>query len=362
MQGKVSAGNLVFSGVLLVLVLALMLVTGSNPIGFSRNAVTRAWKPERALELPGRMARAGENAIFHHEGSRLRKINEAGEVFWEKSLEGVKLLWMGPQGAVIAAGRGLEMWDPAGGKAFEKGDFLEEPEVLSFRGDFLLVAGKKQGKEYAALLNSRGTVLWIVPLEGSAISGEPLPSGYYTVLNILDEEVSGRAVMINSSGSVLWEFPVPSLFLALRPAAGGIAAIAEDRILRLDFEGRTVWEKRLEGAVYRGDIGDDGYIAAVIREADGKLSGRTGLKILNLDPEGRPVWSYRLDDIPLFVKKSGDFTYIAGNEKMLILSREGLLKSTVELKGALEIDVIDPSRIIVNFDGKSSLLKISAGR
>ena len=87
----------------------------------------------------------------------------------------------------------------------------------------------------------------------------------------------------------------------------------------------------------RGDIGDDGFTVVVVCEKTGNLSQDSNLKILMLSSKGKLIWSYSLNRAVNIVKKSEDFVYVADDFGILILSREGLLVSKVDLKGVNEL-------------------------
>ena len=78
-----------------------------------------------------------------------------------------------------------------------------------------------------------------------------------------------------------------------------------------------------------------------------------------LSSKGKLIWSYSLNRAVNIVKKSEDFVYVADDFGILILSREGLLVSKVDLKGVNELVLAEPESIIAVQSGSSCLFKIS---
>ena len=65
---------------------------------------------------------------------------------------------------------------------------------------------------------------------------------------------------------------------------------------------KALYEYPFEGEILRGDIGDDGFAAVVVREKTGNLSQDSGLKILMLSSKGKLIWSYSLNRAVNIVK------------------------------------------------------------
>lgn len=359
---KIPANSMMFSGILLVLVIVLMIIMDSNPIGLSKNALSKTQKTREILRLPGKMSWAGDDGFFNFDRGVLKRLDGGGKVFWEKRLEGKELLWIGPGGFTVNRDSTLEMWNAAGELEFRKDNFFENPAVLSFEGDFLLLAGKLKDRDYAALLNKKGTVLWLIPVDGRIISGRSSKSGSYTVLNLMDENLSGKMVLVNSEGLILWQIDRTVMILLSGIMPDGVEAVAEDRVFKADFEGRIIREQIFQDAIFRADIGQDGYMVVAVKQREAKLTSGQRPKIIMLDPECRVKWSYVLERQPLCIKKYMEFVYIVYDDEILVLSREGLLTSSIKSGNIKDIDVVDISRLIINHNDGSSLIAISGRR
>ena len=136
-----------FCGVLLILFLVLALVSNTNPIGFSKNALSRRERPGKILEYQGRLAWAGGNNYYNYNRGNLTKLQSTGNVLWKIVLDG-DLLWMGPEGVVNKWGNSLYLFDETGKPIFEKSDFFEHVRVLCFQQNYLLLSVKNQGAGY----------------------------------------------------------------------------------------------------------------------------------------------------------------------------------------------------------------------
>ena len=69
-----------------------------------------------------------------------------------------------------------------------------------------------------------------------------------------------------------------------------------------------------------------------------------------------------LDEKPEDIQRIEDFIYILDESGILILTRQGLLKSKINIKGIKQFKVVDSSHIIVFQNKKSCLLEILEGR
>lgn len=350
-----------FSGLLLVLVLVIALINGSNPIGFSKNALFRAKAPETILEVPGELAWAGGDTYYNYDKGNLKKIRQNGEVIWDTVLKD-KLLWMGPEGLVYSKDDTFFVLDTNGEPVYEKSNFLNDPRILCVQKQYLLLSGKSEDVEYAMLLNKSGDIVWQVPLHGSIISGSIHPKGIYAALNIIDDKATFRIAIVNFIGEILWEETFSDSVYQVKTVDGGIGAILADKALLADTKGRHLWEYCFKGQVLRGDIGDDGFITAVIKEVASYLSQEVHLKIMTLTPNGNIVCSYSLDDTPNFVRKSDDFLYLVDDYGIMILSKEGLLVSNIVLRNVTKLVPAEPNHIIAVQHNKSSLIQNSHGR
>ncbi|HHV17292.1 MAG TPA: hypothetical protein GXZ27_00285 [Thermoanaerobacterales bacterium] len=361
MSRRLSPKTSFLSGLILVLMLALTLVNNTNPIGFSKNALFRVKTPEIILEAPGRLAWAGEDTYYNYSKGNLKKIQQSGRAIWNDTPEG-QLLWMGPEGVIISQGNTICMLDGNGELNFEKADFFEKPRILCVQKQYLLLTGRNQGYEFAVLLNESGDVVWQLPFKGSLISGSVHSKGIYTALNLVDEKVVSRMVVVGSTGEILWNETPSTLVYQVKVVDEGIGAIVSDRAFLMDYKGRLLWEYPFEGHVIRGDIGDDGFITVVVTEKIGQLSQYPRPKVIMLSSHGNLVCSYSLDNLPNLVNKSKDFIYIVDDYGVMVLSQEGLLVSSIKLKGIKELVPAESNHIIALQEDKSSLLGDPGGR
>jgi outer membrane protein assembly factor BamB len=364
LKGKMPTGSLLLGGVLLLLIISFMFITNTYPIGLSKNALSRVQSSGFEFEITGDIAWDGESGLYQY-GSRntLKKFDFKGKPLWEKNLEGRQLVWMGQGGFLTYRAKSVEMWDSDGKLLFEKTDFMELPLVLSAEGDFLLISGKIEQRDCTALLSKKGSLMWVLAWEGSVVSGFNTGSGLYSILNLVDKDICGRMVLVDSLGKIVWDKRLPNLLLCTRATGEGIAAIAEDRAFLLDFTGNVIWEHFFEQkGVYRADICGNGYASVVVEQRKSVLSNKDRLEIMMFSPEGQVMWSYMLKIPPRFVKIAGDFVYIADDEGITVLSKQGLLEYSAKQKGVRGIEVVDSSRIIVKRGVNSGLLEISGGR
>lgn len=361
-MGKNSLGTAALCGIALLLIIGFLLLDDNTPIALSKNVLFKVRRPEQFLELPGKVTWAEDGAFYNLHKGILRKLDIGKETLWERPLAEDELLWMGPSGILTASGNTVKMWDKDNNVVFEKADFLDDIRVLSVEKNYWLLSGKISGKDHVILINTAGTVLWYTPISGKLISANVHSSGVYVVLNLIDEKLSGNIVLIGSGGAVLWEKEYPVILFQVKVLKSGIVAIAEDRVFLIDYEGKPVWEYAFSGPVIRGDIGDDGYTVALVRESTGKLNAKDELKILMLSREGKDMWTYGLDSDVDQVKKGKDFVYIVDGTGILVLSREGLLTSKVDFKGVRCIEEIPSGDVIAVGENESSLIKLSDGR
>lgn len=361
MGRKFPAKPAFFSGLLLLIMLALTVAINTNPIGFSKNALFRVKTPEIILEVPGRLAWAGENTYYNYYKGNLKKIQQNGKAIWNTALDG-QLLWMGPDGVINSQGNSIRMSDENGEPIFEKSDFVDEPRVLCVEKQYLLLSGKLKGAEYAILLNEYGNIIWQVPMEGSLISGSVHPKGIYAALNLIDDETMSRMVIVGLAGEILWNQPSSDLVYQVKAVNEGVGAIAAGRAFLMNDKGRPLWEYGFSGQVLRGDIGDDGFITVVVKEKTGHLSQDARPMLIMLSCDGNIVCSYSLDASPNLINKSKDYIYLADDYGIMVLSQEGLLVSNIKLKGIKELVLADSDHIIAVQEDKSSLLKNSGGR
>lgn len=362
MSRKNPADKMVFSGILLVMVLGMMIIMDSTPIDLSKNALSKTQEIREVLSLPGKMAWAGDDGFFNFDRGIIRKLDGGGRVIWEKGLEGDDLLWMGPGGFVVHRDNSLELWNEAGELNFKKDNFLEEPAVLSFEGDFLLMGGKIKGMEYASVLNKKGVVLWLIPAEGRIISGRAAKTGSHAVLITMDDTLKSKMVLVNAEGDVLWKKDWPVMILLAGITPDGVVAVAEDRAIKTSFDGGTLRERMFEDAIFRADIGQDGYMLVAVRKKEAKLAFGQRPEIIMLDPECRVKWSYVLEKQPQFIKLHGEFAYVVCDDEVLVLSREGLLTSSIKAGNIKGVNVVDTYRLLINHDDASSLIAISGRR
>ncbi|MDI3480834.1 MAG: hypothetical protein PWQ97_489 [Tepidanaerobacteraceae bacterium] len=361
MKREIPAGYTMVGGILLALVILMMIVTQPNLINLSKNTIFRTQKIREIFRLSGILARTDDGGFLNYYDNLIRRVDDSGRIVWQKDLAQKELLWMGSKGFITVGGGALTMWSAAGEQVFQKDIFIENPEILCMEGDYILFSGKLQGKPYAALMNTRGALIWQIPIAGRAISGRTSTSGSYTVLNVLEEDLSSKLVFINSAGHLLWEIKQPVMTLCMEFVPGGVEAVAEDRVFKVDFQGSVVSKHVFENTVLRADVGKDGYIAAVVNQKQTKLASEQQANVIMLDPECCIKWSYAVDIPPVNIKKAGEFVHIIYGDKILALSREGILAYDLYCANAKGIEPVDDSRIIIKRDEDSSLMEIYGG-
>ena len=129
---------------------------------------------------------------------------------------------------VLSEGSYIEIRDKDGQNVLGRQDILENMRVLDVSKRFLLIAGEKAGKEYAALLGKQGEVLWLKMQDGKIISGNTTNTGMFTAIAVLDEDICGKIVMVNSKGEVAWSLTKEYLPLFVRVLDDNIIAISEN--------------------------------------------------------------------------------------------------------------------------------------
>ncbi|MGI6486417.1 MAG: hypothetical protein ACOX15_08990 [Tepidanaerobacteraceae bacterium] len=361
MKGKTPTRGLSLGGVFLLLLIVYLLVTKTYPIDFSQNALSKVQNPVFESEIIGDMSWDGGDGLYLLDSTEeIQSVDFSGNVLWRKNLDGRHLVWMGPGGFLTYRENRMELWDRDGNLLLEKSKFIETPQVLSAEGDFLLISGKIEQKDCTALLSKDGSVIWILAWDGRVVSGSNMGSGMYTVLNLIEEDVTGRMVLIDSLGQVALEKKYPDLVLCCKVVNQGITAITEENVFTIDFFGNEKWSLSLEQKdIYRADIGKSGCIALVVTHKASALSDKDRFEILMLSPEGQTLWSYILEDSPRFVTIEGDFVYIIDDNGMTVLSKQGLLQCNVRQKGISRIEVIDSKRLIIKYGVNSGLLNLS---
>jgi hypothetical protein len=364
LKGKIPTGSLLPGGVLLLLIISFMLITDTNLISFSNNTLSRVHSPILDLEITGDTAWDGDKGFFQYDSEKiLKKVDYKGKVLWGKKLEDTQMVWMGQGGFLTNKANSVELWDSNGKLLFEKTDLMLLPRVLSAEGGFLLISGEIDNRDCTALLSKKGSIVWALAWEDDIVSGSSLESGFYTVLNLVDKDIRGRMVLINSLGEIVWNKKYPNLLLCTRVTGGGIGSIFEDKVLFMDFTGKVLWEHFFEQyKIYRADICAEGYTALVVVHQKSVLSNKDRMEIIMLSPKGQMLWSYILESPPRFVKIAKDFVYIADDDGITVLSKQGNLEYIVRQKGVTGIEVVDSSRIIVKLGFKTGILGISSGR
>ncbi len=364
MKGKMPGGSLLLGGVLILILISFMFITDTYPIGLSKNIFSRVQSSELDFETTGDIAWDGDSGLYQHGTQNvLKKYDFKGKPLWEKNLEGRRLVWMGQGGFLTYKAKLLELWDQDGNLLFEKNDFVKPPSVLSAEGDFLLISGKIDQRDCTALLSKKGSLMWLLAWGDNVVSGSNAESGLYAVLNLVDKDICGRILLVDSLGKIVWDKRLPNLLLCTRVTDEGVAAIAEDKVFLFDFAGNVIWEHLFEQkGVYRADICDNGYAAVVVEHRKSQLSNKDRLEIMMFSPKGEVMWSYMLKIPPRFVKIAGDFVYIADDEGVTVLSKQGLPEYSVKRKGVRDIEVVDSSRIILKHGVNSGLMQISSGR
>lgn len=360
MRGKSALRPSILCGILLLLVLAVTFVLNDNPIGFSKNALFQTKTPDPILQVQGKLAWAGGDFYYNYHKGNLKKISQRGKVLWDLKLNG-KLLWMGPEGIIVQEDNLLSFLDDGGHEMFQKSDLSDVIRILCVRDKYLLLSGQFHGKDHGILLTDSGNTMWQLPLEGSIISGSVHPKGLYGVFNIIDENVKSKLVVIGATGQILIDNTYSEPLYQVEATPEGIGLIAGDRAIFMDYKGQLLWEHKFNGEVLRGDIGSDGFTTVVVKEKMGNLSQDVHYELIMLSRSGKKVCSYSLDTDVNLVDKYGDFIYIVDNYGIMILSREGLLVSSIRQKGIKELEVTDKNYIIAVFEDKSALFESAQG-
>ena len=348
-------------GIALVLILMITLVTDTNPVGLSRNILSNSQKVKKLFCLPGEMFFDGEDTFFNVSNGNLKTLDFHGRCIKQEDISDRQILWSGPDVLVLSEGSYIEIRDKDGQNVLGRQDILENMRVLDVSERFLLIAGEKAGKEYAALLGKQGEVLWLKMQDGKIISGNTTNTGMFTALAVLDEDICGKIVMVNSKGEVAWSLTREYLPLFVRVLDDNIIAITENGAFAKNDK-KDLWDIDFKGIVTRGHIDEDGYISAVIAEKFSEFSKEKQYKIIEISPQGKVLWSYVLDEKPEDIQRIEDFIYILDESGILILTRQGLLKSKINIKGIKQFKVVDSSHIIVFQNKKSCLLEILEGR
>jgi len=361
MRGRSALRPSVFCGLLLLVLLAITLVNNANPIGFSKNALFQAKLPETVLEVQGDLVWAGDQSYYNYHDGSLKRINRSGKVLWEVNLEG-NLLWKGPEGVLVAQDNSLIMLDGSGAEIFRKVNMPDDLRVLWVQDKYLLLSGMLQGADYGILLYGSGSTVWQLPFEGNIISGSLHPKALFAVFNIIGYDARSRLQVVGPTGETVWEGTFQEPIYKIKAVEEGICAIAGDRACLLDYDGRPKWEHEFSGQVLRGDIGDDGSFAAVIKDHAGNLSQNIQHILIMLSSQGKEICSYSLDAPVNIVYKDRDHVYLVDDDGIMVLSQEGLLISNIKQKGIKQLTVADKNYIIANHETFSLLLESPMGR
>ena len=357
MEYKKPGISLILSGILLLLMLIVMLITDANPIGLSKNAMTKLVKPKTVLELSGQLASAGNGYLFHLDKQTLRKINLKGDSLWERQISSGQVVWMGPGGFITLDGDHMAFWDDNGQVVFSKEGSLEAIRVLNVSGDFILFSGKSQEQEHVALMNNKGVVLWVVPADGTVISGSVSYSGLFAAVNLVDSKVHGQIHYIDSLGQKVWEKSSEDLILALELVKDQVCAVAEGQVFMVDRDGHELWKYDLEGELSSVHISRDGYTALCIKVQKGSLSQQEQPKLLMISSEGKLLWSYALNSVPEDIHIGQNTVFVADADEIMAFSRDGLLMSSFNLSGQKQLQIVDSSHIILNQGRKALTLQ-----
>jgi len=356
-QNKKTDVILILSGILLLLILSVMIITSANPIGLSKNAMSRFVKPKIVLELPGQMSSAGNGYLFHLDKQALRKIDLEGNTLWERKVGSSQVVWMGPGAFITLDANGMTFWDDNGQQVFSKQGTLKDIRILDVSDDFILVSGKSEQKEHVALMNNKGVVLWIIPAGGTVISGSVNPSGLFAAINLVDSKVCGHIQYIDSQGQKVWEKSYEDLILALELAEDQICAVTEEQVFMLDRDGHEIWKYGFEGELSSVCISRAGNTALSMKVQKGSLSHQEQPKLLMISSEGELLWSYALKNAPEDIYIGQNTVFIADENEITAFSQDGLLMSSFNLSGKKQLQILNSSQIILNQGQKASVLQ-----
>jgi outer membrane protein assembly factor BamB len=358
LQYKGTGVSLILSGILLLLILGVMIVTDANPIGLSKNAMSKLVKPDMLFEAPGSLAAADNGYMFHHDKQILRKIDIEGNTLWEKEFTEEQIIWKGLGGFVTINADSMNLWDCSGQLLFQQQGLLEDIRVLDFKGDYILISGKLQATPYTALLNTKGTVIWIIPAEGTVISGQVDSKGLLTLLNLIDQNVNGKIRCIDSKGQTIWDKSYDDLILVTGLVEGKVAAVSQSSVFLADRKGHELWQYPIESALCAADISEQGCIALALRERRGTLNQQSHPKLSMLSSKGELLWSYSLSHEPDKINIGKDAIYVSDRNQILIFSLDGLLMSSLKIAGEKQLQIVEPHFMILNCGHKASVYKL----
>jgi len=350
----------IFCGLLLLVVVIITLFINANSIGIFKNTLFHSMVPKAILKVQGNLVWAGGNFYYHRISDNLQKIDDSGKVVWEKKIKG-QLLWLGLEGVILVEDNSLLMLDGVGKEVFQKADLPENIRVLCVKNDYLLLSGKLNDVEHGILLYGSGSTVWQLPIEGEIISGSLHPKGVYAVFHVIGDNAESKLIVIGPRGEYLVDsiFEVP--LYQVKAVPHGICVMTGNKACLIGYDGELMWEYQLSGQVVRGDIGEDGYFAAVLEDDERILSQDVLHILIILSDEGQHICSYSLDAPATIVHNYQGHVYIVDNYGITVLSQEGLLLSYIKQKGIKQLTITDKNNIIANQEASSILLESPFG-
>ena len=269
-------------------------------------------------------------------------------VLWERTYGGARIdaarriLPWGKDGFVIA-GRtrskgqgGDDVWlvflDAEGKETGERlvgsPDFDWLTSMIATRDGGLVLTGSRSDKEitrsagWVVRLDAKADELWRREFDAGDPKGtsgltaiDEFPDGGFVVAGSTTVKSAGQydgwLLRLDKEGKIVWQKAVggaeeDALFsVAALPDGGAIAtgaygADGQGWVLRIDAKGETVWEKRFGGAGY--DVfnavvrhGTSGFVAAGTTRSKGPAGGAAW--VMRLDGKGEPVWEKLLTPV-----------------------------------------------------------------
>ena len=269
------------------------------------------------------------------------------EIVWDRTYGGARIdaarriLPWGKDGFVIA-GRtrskgqgGDDVWlvfiDGEGKETGERligsPDFDWLTSMIATRDGGLVLTGSRSDREitrssgWVVRLDAKGDELWRREFDGGKADGtsgltsiDEMPDGGFIVAGSTAVKGAGQydgwILRLDKDGKVLWEktyggpeeealFAVVALPDGGAVATGAYGADGQGWVLRLDAKGAVVWEKRLGGIGY--DVFNavtrvkGGYVAAGTTRSKGPVGGAAW--VVRLDERGEALWERLLTPV-----------------------------------------------------------------
>ena len=317
----------------------IALFTGGALIGI---AVAAYWM------LAGPPRPGGPNVDRAAVAAAEKSRSAAPAVVWDRTYGGARIdaarriLTWGKDGFVIA-GRtrskgqgGDDVWlvflDAEGNETGERlvgsPDFDWLTSMIATRDGGLVLTGSRSDKEitrssgWVVRLNAKADELWRHEFDGGKPEGtsgltsiDELPDGGFIAVGSTTVKSAGQydgwILRLDKDGKSLWEKTFGSaeedaLFAVLAMPDGGAVATGaygadgQGWVLRLDAKGGVAWEKRFGGTGYDvfnaiARIGQGGLVAAGTTRSKGPAGGAAW--VVRMDERGEPLWERLLTPV-----------------------------------------------------------------